>query len=713
VGHGGSAHGFSQYRPIDGRPAEERTEVLVWYSPTALHFGIIAYDRNPGSIRATVADRDNLGNDDTVAIYLDTFDDRRRAFFFGVNPLGIQEDGVQTEGSFNPGRMHGGGTVDRSPDYHFDSKGRLTEEGYVVEVRIPFKSLRYPGGSSQRWGLNILRKVQRTGYEDTWTDVRRVASFLAQSGAIEGLYDLQRGVVTEVQPFVTTSASGARDGASGLFSRQSPDFNPGANLRLGFTSVSIDATVNPDFSQVESDAGLVTVNQRFSLFFAEKRPFFLEGIELFATPNQLVYTRRIAAPVAGGKFTGKFGRTGMAHMTAVDDANGSKAVFNVTRIRRDIGVNSIAGVTFTDRSDSGGFNRVLAGDARLVFSKLYYVQGQLGQSWTDEGVERHSAPVWNMEFDRTAPRWGFNYRLNGIGEAFEARSGFVPRDDIVEFRASNRLTYRGARSAWLETVTAFFGPSRLWRHTGFGREGAIEGNEHVNVSLQFRGGWSGGGNARREFVTFRPGDYDDYGVRGVDGTPEPFIPQDRMDNALGFTLNASTPTFQRMNARLEFQRTEAAIFPEAAEGMETRVSASTNLRPNGSFRIETTATFSSLTRSHDGSEFARTIIPRVKAEYQPRRSLFFRVVAEYRAQRQSALRDPSSGRPLTVAGLPAAADSYNGLRLDLLASFEPTPGTVAFLGYGSSMSCPERFRFNDLRRMQDGFFVKLAYQFRR
>ncbi|HEU4563895.1 MAG TPA: carbohydrate binding family 9 domain-containing protein, partial [Gemmatimonadaceae bacterium] len=205
--------GFHGFQPVDGRPAEERTEVRVWYSATAIHFGIVAEDRSPASIRATMADRDNIDQEDRVTIYLDTFDDRRRAFVFSVNPLGVQQDGVRSEGASNAGSLFGG-SVDLNPDYHFESKGRVTGRGYEVEVRIPFKSLRYPAGSRQRWGINVTRNVQRTGYEDTWTDVRRgSASFLAQSAVMEGLHDLQRGVVVEAQPFVTAIATGARDSA--------------------------------------------------------------------------------------------------------------------------------------------------------------------------------------------------------------------------------------------------------------------------------------------------------------------------------------------------------------------------------------------------------------------------------------------------------------------------------------------------------------------
>ena len=711
--------GFSQYQPSDGRPAEEQTDVLVWYSPDAIHFGIVAHDANPSSIRATVADRDNLDREDHVTIYLDTFHDRRRAFFFAVNPLGAQQDGVQNEGQFSAGNTFGG-SVDKSPDYQFDSKGHITAEGYTIEVRIPFKSLRYPGSGPQTWGLNIKRKIQRTGYEDTWTDARRVASFLAQSGTIDGLHDLERGVVTEVQPFVTGSSDGTRT-PSGDFSRAAADLNAGANLRLGFTNLSVDATVNPDFSQVESDAGLITVNQRFALFVAEKRPFFLEGIELFSTPNQLVYTRRIVDPVAGGKVTGKFGPVGVAHLTAVDDTPDGNAVFNVTRIRRDFGRSSVAGVTLTDRSGEGPFNRVLAADARIVFKRLYYVLGQIGGSWTgaaaDGGLgtasdDGRSAPIWTMEFDRTARKWGFNYKLNAIGEDFESAAGFVPRTNVVEAHAFNRVSFYGARGAWLESVSAFFGPSRLWTYDGFGRDAPIEGGESVNMSANLRGGWQVSNSYQREFVTFHPDAYASYTVAGDDVTT-PFSPADELTGALGVTASVTTPTWQKVNAKFEVSRNETAIFPEAAEGLERRYSVTLGARPTTSLRLDLTAVHSTIDRTRDGSEFARTILPRVKLEYQPKRSFFFRVVGEYRAQRQAALEDPRTGRALFVGGLASQAEEVNGLRLDWLASFEPTPGTAAYFGYGSAMDSPTTFGVNDLRRTNDGFFVKLAYQFRR
>jgi hypothetical protein len=711
--------GFSQYQPVDGRPAEEQTEVWAWYSPTALHFAVIAQDSDPGTIRATVAERYTLGSDDYDTIYLDTFNDRRRAYFFSVNPLGAQEDGVQTEGAFSAGSMRGGGsyqggTLDKSPDYAWDSAGQVTDQGFLVEIRIPFKSLRYTGNGPQRWGINVQRKVQRTGYTDTWTDVRRASNnFLGQAGAMEGLHDLQRGTVVEAQPFLTASQNGFR-AESGGFAREEAQLNPGVNLRLGLTNLSFDATVNPDFSQVESDAGQVTVNQRFALFYPEKRPFFLEGIELFSTPNQLVYTRQIVDPTAGGKFTGKFGRFGLAYLNAVDALpEGGHAVFHVSRLRTDLGASSLAGLTFTDRNAPGEVNRVLAADARITLMRLYYVQGQLGYSW--DGPKGHliASPIWSAEFDRTGRAWGFNYRLNGIGESFRALSGYVPRNDIVEGRAMNRITFYGERGALLESFSTNLNFSRLWRFSGFLHDDPIEGEESLNLQLQLKGGWNLSSRTTREFVRFDRVFYADYQINRPGDVIEAFAMPEMLSGVDGESLSLSTPTFRTFGGRVQISHGESPIFPEAARGRETGLTLSANLRPVGTVRIEATGTFSRLSRIRDGSEFARTVIPRLKVEFQPRRSLFFRAIGEYRSQRQAALQDLYTGDPLVVDGELSTLQRLNGLRIDFLVSFEPTPGTVAFFGYGSSLDTDRTFGIADLQRSSDGFFLKLAYQFRR
>ncbi|MGN6392270.1 MAG: DUF5916 domain-containing protein, partial [Gemmatimonadales bacterium] len=275
--------GFSQFTPVDGVPAADSTEVLVWYSPSAIHFGIRAFEAH-GQVHATLADRDKIGADDNIQILLGTFDDGRQASMFAVNPFGVQSDGALVETGATSGNGFNNAVVQRetadlSPDFVFDSKGRLTDYGYEVEVRIPFKSLRFQPAREQRWGLNITRQVQHSGAEDSWAPARRAnASFLGQSGHLVGLVDLRRGLVLELNPSVTSKTTGAPGAAGWQYAGGSPDV--GGSVRWGITNnLNLNATANPDFSQVESDEGQFQFDPRNELLFSEKRPFFLDGIE--------------------------------------------------------------------------------------------------------------------------------------------------------------------------------------------------------------------------------------------------------------------------------------------------------------------------------------------------------------------------------------------------------------------------------------------------
>jgi hypothetical protein len=713
---------FRQYQPVDGRAAEEKTEVLVWYAPDAIHFGVIAHDRAAASVRATQADRDNIAGEDHVIIYLDTFNDRRRAFFFGVNALGVQADGVRTEGANSAGRIFGGNT-DYNPDYIFESKGERTATGYVVELRIPFKSLRYPTAGPQSWGLQIERTTQRTGYTDTWTDVRRAnASFLLQSGTVDGLRDLRRGLVWEAQPFFTTAANGVRSTTSSTFKRADPQMEAGVNLKLSGTSAALDATVNPDFSQVESDAGQVTVNERFALFFPEKRPFFLEGIELFNAPNQLVYTRQVVDPIAGGKLTAKLGRLSVAHLTALDEDAESQfdvegrpfdtrnAMFNITRVRRDFGSNSTAGLLLSDRSvlNHEAYNRVVAGDLRYVFGRLYFAEVQLGQAWTRDALGSRAGPIWKIEADRTGRKWGFNYSLNAISDDFVTRAGFVPRTGAVTGHLFNRISFYGGPGARFESITTFFGPSRFWHYDDFGREHASEGDESITLMMRLRGGWNLQANARRSFYHFDPADYP-YTVADGAGQQD-YQPLDRVSGP-SVQIQGGTPVYRHFNAGITINHSQSPLFAEGAEGEGWSAAGEIAVRPTASLRVGWSSGIETLNRVRTGDQFARSVLSRLKMEYQPARALFFRAVGDYRAERRAALEDARTGAPLLREGVPVTAADARTLRIDLLASYEPSPGTVAFLGYGASLLDDPLSQ--SWLRQSDGFFVKLAYQFRR
>ena len=708
--------GFKQYRPVDGRPAEDSTVVLVWYSPTAIHFGILAYDREPGLVHATSATRDNIASEDEVMVYLDTFNDRRRAYFFGSNPLGVQDDGVRSESGFSASSSFMMGTLDRNPDFQYQTKGHRTDFGYVIEMRIPFKSLRYGSAEEQSWGLNVDRITQRTGYEDTWTDVRKASeSFLAQSGTITGIHGIHRGVVAEVQPEFTSQLSGTRQ-PDGTFSRG--DIHPeiGGNFRLGFTSATLDGTINPDFSQVESDAGLVTINQRFALFYPERRPFFLEGIELFASPNNLVYTRTIANPAGGAKFTGKFGSWTVAHLSAIDQLAGTPdALANITRVRRDIGESSTAGFTLTDREQSGAFNRVASADTRILFGGVYYVQAQLAGATTRDSSagKTRTAPMWSMEYDRTGRLWGFNYRVTGIDSAFEAHNGFVPRAGVVNASGYNRFSWYGARGAFIEQFTVFGGIPQVWRYNDFLSHRPIEGDVDGNLSVRLRGGWNVSGAILDAWARFDPANYAGYTAQYPDqGGLTNFRPSGGVFGAVNGSVTIATPLFQHYEASLNAGGGNTMIYPEATRGSVFNVNASVTVRPTHAVRVFGTLAYSRLRRASDGSEFGRTILPRLKVEVQPTRSLFFRVVAQYRSQRQAALLDAATGRPLFFRGVAVAATETNELRMDWLASYQPNPGTVVFLGYGSTLDGDQALTFRNLKRTQDGFFMKVAYLFR-
>ena len=279
--------GFSLYSPVDQRPAPDSTEVLVWYSPTSIYFGIRAFEPH-GKVAASLADRDRISADDNIELHIDTFLERRRAFVFIVNPFGVQADGTKAEGGgFIPGSNVSPGQTDLSADFVWESKGHLTDYGYEVEVRIPFSSLRFPLGGSQRWGFQVDRHVQHNGYEETWTPVLKAsASFIVQEGELAGLSGMVHGQTLVLNPELTSAVAGAAS-SNGWGYTASPSL--GGNVRWGMGSNFVaNATIKPDFSQVEADAQQIATDARFALFYPERRPFFVEGSDQFNVPNTLV-----------------------------------------------------------------------------------------------------------------------------------------------------------------------------------------------------------------------------------------------------------------------------------------------------------------------------------------------------------------------------------------------------------------------------------------
>ena len=723
--------GFSQFSPVDGVPAHDSTEVLVWYSPTAIHFGVRAFEAH-GAVHATLADRDRIFADDHVQILLGTFDDGRQATVFAVNPLGVQADGTLVEqggtraGSFSAAQV-ARESADLNPDFVFQSKGRVTERGYEVEIRIPFKTLRYQSRPEQRWGLHILRRVQHSGYEDSWVPAKRdAASFLAQSGHIEGLTDLRRGLVLDLNPEVTARTVGVRS-PDGTWASDAENPEVGGNVRWGITNnLTMNGTVNPDFSQIEADAGQLAFDPRSALFFAEKRPFFLDGSEQFRTPNNLIYTRRIVQPVGAVKLAGKVSGTDIAFLTAVDDelpsTFGHRPRFAIARVQRDVGAQSRVGLAYTDRTVGDDWNRVADADARFVFGKIYDARIQWAQSFSTERGREWNAPLWDARFARNGRRFGMRYSVTGIDPDFVTRSGFISRRGIAVAGFSHRLTTFGARGSLVETFSTELNLNGTWKYDAFTHGGdAQDKKAHLNTTTSLRGGWSLGASVLVETFGYDPQLYAGYLIEvprplgGVDTIP--FTGTADLPN-LDWVLSIGTPQWKRGSASVFLVWGKDDNFDEWSSADILIGTLTGDWRPSEKMRVNATYNVQKYDRRTDGSTVRVRHIPRLKLEYQIARPLFVRLVGEYDAEKVDDLRDDS--RTNGVLLIPngdgthsrATAFAENSFRGDFLISYQPLPGTVVFAGYGSVMEEPRAFRFGDLARRSDGLFVKASYLFR-
>jgi len=722
--------GFSQFAPVDGRPATDSTEILVWYSPTAIHFGVRAFAPS-GSVNATLADRDNIGADDHVQILLSTFNDGRQAFVFAVNPLGIQADGNINEGQ---GTTRGAGTLGRSSsardpadlsaNFVFESKGRLTDYGYEVEIRIPFKSLRYQAQEVQDWGLQVVRLVQRLGAEDSWAPARRgAASFLAQSGRLVGLRGITRGVVFETIPSVVYKTG--RDCAAGPCDtvRDGPDY--GLNLKWGLTNnLVLNGTLNPDFSQVEADVGALQFDPRSAVFFPERRPFFLDGIENFQVTNTLVYTRRIAQPDVAVKLAGKALGTNLALLSAIDDRRQSRSVqpnerpiYSILRLSRDMGRQSRLGMVYTDRADGEDFNRVAGLDGRIVFKGLYSAAFQYAHSWTETRGRAFDAPIWHTTLQRRGRRFNLTYRLNGIDSSFRADAGFIGRRGIVGGRFDHNLTWFGAKTAVVQSFTTGVALDGTWVYDAFLKGRAAQDRKlHFNENFVFRGGWSAGMSLFLESFGYDAGLYPNYYVERrsaarVDTIP--FSGTPRLYN-VDWVFRLDTPEFERFSANFFYVFGRDENFFEWATADIAIGTAEVNWRPTNQLRINAQYQHQEYNRRNRTTVGLRRI-PRLKMEYQATRSIFLRVVGQYDSDWHDDLVDDTRTngallqRQADGSFVRLTSESNNALRVDWLFSWQPTPGTVFFAGYGATDVGAEPMRLRNLTRRDDGIFVKLSY----
>lgn len=720
--------GFSQFTPVDGMPASDSTEVLVWYSATALHIGVRAFDAS-GAVHATLATRDRIFSDDNIQMYLSTFNDGRQAMFFATNPLGIQGDGALNEsGSLSCGMTGCGSSTrqqpDLSQDFVWDSKGRVTPEGYEVEIRIPFKSIRFQAGKTQTWGINFLRKVQRTGQEQTWTMVKLAASsFLAQSGKLEGLTELDAGHVLDIVPTVTSHLTGTPPSAGAPFDYSGGEPKFGGDLRYGLTpNLTLRATAHPDFSQVESDVTQFAFDPRQAVRYPERRPFFLDGVEQFDAPAGLIYTRRLVQPVFATKMTGKVGNNQVGVLAAVDDKIGSSfgnnPVYGILRASHDLGPGSRIGVLWTEQHDGAASNRVAAVDGRVVLGKINSLTWSAAFAHDNRNGVVTDAPLWSAGFRRAGRHVRLNTGLSGVPADFITRSGLVGQRDIVNASFEPSYTWLLDKHT-IESITGGVVVQGSWKYDDFVHGGPILNRYlHFNASARIKGGWNVGTSYFLETFGYDSTIYRGYGILQPDGSVTPFSGGGATLPNNDFVISVSSPALKHLDfSFFTLAGLNDENYNEWASGRLVTSSLGMNVRPNDRLRFNLSVNETRIYRPSDGTRVLLQDVGVGTVEYQLSRAFQLRVITQYSIDSRDALRDDSrTNLPLMIQGNSgyelATAYDHRALQANFLFTFLPNPGTVVYFGYGNVSQRPDLAGRTALGAMRSDLFLKLSYLWR-
>jgi hypothetical protein len=453
-----------EFNPGDNTPPRVKTVGYLAYDEHFVYVGLRLDDPDPARIRAPLGDRDNLSSStDYAGVILDSRNDGRTAVLFLANARGLQYDAVTDDG---------GSGEDSSPDFYWDAAGAITKTGWSLEIRIPFTSLRYRNADPQTWGVMLYRNYPRDfRYQFATTRIPKGSScFICHSNKLTGLRGLPNAGHLVAAPHVSARESAAPEGDPGT-PLKNGSVHGDAGLDVKWTpnaGVAIDATLNPDFSQVESDVAQISANERFALFYQEKRPFFLEGINLFSTPIQAVYTRTITSPRFGLRGTGKWGSLAFTGLVADDRGGGQvvlpgpngsdfanqdfRSLVGVGRLRRDFGA-SFASLLVSDREQAGGsFNRVLGPDFQWRPNEKDVVGGQFLWSSTRTPNRPDLAAQWDgrtladhaldASWFRSTSSYDVTADYRDVGAGFRADNGFVPQAGYREGYFEPAYTWR-------------------------------------------------------------------------------------------------------------------------------------------------------------------------------------------------------------------------------------------------------------------------------
>jgi hypothetical protein len=681
-----------EWAPGDNIPAPYRTECLLTYDKKNLYVGFRAFDPRPADIRAHLMDRDDtdtLIQDDHVGVMIDTFNDERRAFQFRVNPLGVQADAIFSEQD---------GVEDFSWDMIWDAVTRIGADGFVVEIALPLKQLRFqPGAGPQTWGFEAFRSVPRNVRHRLSSQPRdrNKGCLLCQENKIAGLEGLTQGRNAELDPTATFSRTDRLpDGGTHL------DRGP-ANGEFGLTgrwsmtpNLTLNGTVNPDFSQVEADVAQLDINERFALFYPEKRPFFLEGIDFFTTPIPAVFTRTIADPTFGAKLTGKQGPNAVGLFVTRDRLNNLVFPANqgsdsatadgevtsiVGRYRRDVGRGSTLGALYAGREGDDGYHNRQAGvdlfwraspsdsiRAQYLRTDTRYPGGIASDYAQPTGGFAGSATY--AELQHTTRHWLAVAFYEAYSPGFRSDAGFVPRVDFRNVFADGLRRWQRGAGSWFDTIDIGV---RGWRTTDWSwtlTDQTVAAYVNYSGPLQTRVQF----NMPRDVTVYQ-------GVR---------YEYLRPNFAVGVKPDGNTNVLLlgRLGGGVDYANGRKAT-------NVVQLSPSFEYRPIPRINLSLTHTFDRL--SVEGGRLYTANLTQLKAIYHINVRTFLRAVLQY----TNITRTPG----LYTQALDARSRK---LFSQVLFSFKLNPQTVLFAGYSDNAVGD---RAMQLQRQDRTFFLKLGY----
>jgi hypothetical protein len=668
---------FTQFEPLEDSVPSEKTKAYIGYDRKNLYISVRCFDSRPRAIRANLCKRDKIEGDDQITIYLDTFMDKKRAFTFQVNPCGVQSDGIYNE--FQRRRPGGGfDKIDKTWDTFFISDAQIDELGYTVEMQVPFKSLRFPDSTSQIWGLQIKREIRRKNEEIYWAPRSRdVNGFLTQAGTLRIEGDLERGKNLELMPVVT----GRKTDEKGVNPK------PGINLKYGITSdLTADLTLNPDFSQIEADIPQVDVNQRYELYYPEKRPFFLEGKDIFDTPMEILYSRRIINPLWGMKLTGKVGKTSLGFLnvfdrtpSVIDIPNAPESyqeslehgLVNVFRLKHDVFQESYIGFILMDKEMGEGwdalfknYNRIGGIDGHFKFKKYNRFSFQVvGSSSKVQDQETKVVPAMNFNLSHESRHWNISAEYNSLPEEFESSLGYFRRKDIMSFRT--RVGYNFLpQNKFIVNIRPSIEYTRIYDFD----------NTLTDDEIQLGGVISGW---RNSFI-----------YAGFTTGLERYEGVDFYKNTFRSHLNSEP--FSWLSVNISFSMGDGICYDDNYYedfpylGFQTSYGIETNFKPLRNLRVQYHYRNNTFDKNYKGERVYQVNLISQRISYQLSRTLSLRLITDY--------------------------NDYDGeLYNSVLLSYELRPGTVFYLGVDDNQEKDSGI----FRKQGRYYFIKFSYWWRR